>query len=78
MICPNLTEARGITGEESSEDCAAWLREHGVLQVAVKLGRDGAFVLDEETSARVASFRWKPAMRRAPTMPSRGGSSTAC
>ena len=56
MICPNLTEARGITGQESSEDCAASLREHGVRQVAVKLGRDGAFALDEETSARVPSF----------------------
>jgi sugar/nucleoside kinase (ribokinase family) len=56
VICPNLTEARGITGQESAEGCAEWLRERGVSQVAIKLGREGAFALDEETAEHVAPF----------------------
>jgi sugar/nucleoside kinase (ribokinase family) len=56
VICPNLTEARGITGQESAEDCAEWLRERGVSQVAIKLGREGAFALDGDTSEQVAPF----------------------
>jgi sugar/nucleoside kinase (ribokinase family) len=56
VICPNLTEARGITGQESAERCAEWLRERGVSQVAIKLGREGAFALNEETAKHVAPF----------------------
>jgi sugar/nucleoside kinase (ribokinase family) len=55
-ICPNLTEARGITGMETPEECAAWLRERGVGRIAIKLGRDGAYALDDETAERVAPF----------------------
>jgi sugar/nucleoside kinase (ribokinase family) len=56
VICPNLNEARGITGQESAEDCAAWLREHGVGRVAIKLGRDGAYALDDDHAEWVATF----------------------
>jgi sugar/nucleoside kinase (ribokinase family) len=56
VICPNLNEARGITGQDSPEECAAWLRERGVTQVAIKLGRDGAYALDADTSEHVAPF----------------------
>ena len=56
MICPNLTEARGITGMGTPEDCAAWLRERGVGRIAIKLGRDGAYALDDETAEHVAPF----------------------
>ena len=56
LICPNLTEARGITGEESAEDCAAWLRDRGVERVAIKLGREGAFAMDSQTSEFVSPF----------------------
>jgi sugar/nucleoside kinase (ribokinase family) len=56
VICPNLNEARGISGQDTPEDCAAWLRERGVAQVAIKLGRDGAYALDAEASEYVAAF----------------------
>ena len=49
-ICPNLTEARGISGEHEPEDCAAWLRDRGVERVAIKMGRDGAYVLDAQSA----------------------------
>ncbi len=52
-ICPNLTEAQGITGAKTPEDCAAWLHERGVERVAIKLGRDGAYVLDSGTGVHV-------------------------
>ena len=56
VICPNLNEARGITGQESAEGCAAWLRERGVGRVAIKLGRDGAYALDADSAEWVAPF----------------------
>jgi sugar/nucleoside kinase (ribokinase family) len=56
VICPNLTEARGISGESDPEGCARWLHARGVGRVAVKLGRDGAFALDDATAERVPSF----------------------
>ncbi len=57
VICPNLNEAQGISGQESARDCAAWLRDRGVDQVAVKMGRAGAHVLDAEGRAeQVAPF----------------------
>ena len=48
LICPNLNEAQGITGQAGAEDCAAWLRDRGVARVAVKMGREGAYALDAE------------------------------
>jgi sugar/nucleoside kinase (ribokinase family) len=56
VICPNLIEARGITGEDSPEDCAAWLRERGVRRVTIKMGREGAFAMDDDTAERVPPF----------------------
>ena len=57
VISPNLIEAHGITGEDTPEACAAWLHERGARQVAIKLGRDGAFALDHETAELVPAFR---------------------
>lgn len=55
-ICPNLTEARGITGRHTPAECAAWLRAGGVEKVAIKLGRDGAYALDEASAEHVPPF----------------------
>jgi sugar/nucleoside kinase (ribokinase family) len=55
-ICPNLTEARGITGQEEPEDCAAWLLDRGVERVAIKMGRQGAYAADARTGAYVPPF----------------------
>jgi sugar/nucleoside kinase (ribokinase family) len=56
LICPNLTEARGITGRDTAADCAAWLRARGVRRVAITLGRDGAYALDDATAEHVPAF----------------------
>jgi sugar/nucleoside kinase (ribokinase family) len=56
VICPNLTEAQGISGKREPEACARWLRARGVGQVAVKLGRDGALAHDAATSEHVPAF----------------------
>jgi sugar/nucleoside kinase (ribokinase family) len=56
-FCPNLTEANGITGHEEPEACATWLRERGVGRVAIKLGRDGAYALDDDTAGHVPPCR---------------------
>ena len=55
-FCPNLTEARGITGEDEPERAAAWLRDRGAARVAIKLGRDGAYALDADTATHVPPF----------------------
>jgi sugar/nucleoside kinase (ribokinase family) len=56
-ICPNLTEARGITGQKAPEDCAVWLLDRGVQRVAIKMGRQGAYAADAHTAAYVEPFR---------------------
>ncbi len=48
LICPNLNEAQGISGQTGAEDCAAWLRDRGVAQTVVKMGREGAYALDAD------------------------------
>jgi sugar/nucleoside kinase (ribokinase family) len=53
-ICPNLTEARGITGQDAPQDCAAWLLDRGVEHVAIKMGREGAYASDGRGAGHVA------------------------
>jgi sugar/nucleoside kinase (ribokinase family) len=56
-MCPNLTEARGITGQQAPKDCAAWLLDRGVERVAIKMGREGAYAADARTAAYVEPFQ---------------------
>ena len=56
VICPNLGEAQGISGQDSAEDCARWLRDRGVARVAIKMGRDGAYALDDDTAEMLPAF----------------------
>jgi sugar/nucleoside kinase (ribokinase family) len=56
VICPNLTEARGVTGRHTAADCAGWLRARGVAKVAIKLGRDGAYALEDAGGEHVPPF----------------------
>ena len=57
VICPNLNEARGITGQGHARGlrrlAARARRRRGS---AIKLGRDGAYALDDETAEHVAPF----------------------
>ena len=42
---PSVNEARRITGRQSPEDMARFLRERGVQNVVIKLGAEGCYVL---------------------------------
>jgi sugar/nucleoside kinase (ribokinase family) len=44
LFVPSLGEAVAITGEREPQAAAAWLRERGVLTVALKLGPQGCYV----------------------------------
>ena len=44
LVCVSLSEAQAITGERDPARAAAWLRDHGAGDVAVKLGPDGCFI----------------------------------
>lgn len=43
LFCPNLAEARAITGYDDPVEAAAWLRRLGAVAVAVTLGADGCY-----------------------------------
>jgi sugar/nucleoside kinase (ribokinase family) len=47
LFVPGLAEAQGISGAEEPAAVAAWLREHGVLEVALKLGERGCYAAGE-------------------------------
>lgn len=44
VFCPSLVEARQVTGCESAEDVAGWIRARGTGAVVVHAGGDGAYV----------------------------------
>jgi sugar/nucleoside kinase (ribokinase family) len=44
LLTVSLSEARGISGEHEPASAAAWFRERGVAEVAVKLGPEGCYV----------------------------------
>lgn len=43
LFCPNLDEARAISGFEDPAEAAAWLRRLGAVAVVVTLGADGCY-----------------------------------
>lgn len=45
-IKPNLMEARSLTGENTSRDCAQALLANGVHQVFISLGKEGLYYAD--------------------------------
>ena len=56
LLTVSAAEAQGITGEREPAAAAAWLREHGVAEVALKLGSDGCFVASEKFEGAVPAF----------------------
>jgi sugar/nucleoside kinase (ribokinase family) len=48
LFVPSLAEAAAVSGQSEPRAAAAWLREHGVGTVALKLGVDGCFVAGKE------------------------------
>jgi ribokinase len=56
ILLPNLAEAQHLTECSAPEDCARALLGAGIKAVAVKLGRDGCLVGDNERLVRVPPF----------------------
>ena len=44
LLTASLAEAQGISGEHEPSSAAAWFRDRGVAEVALKLGPDGCYV----------------------------------
>ena len=56
LLTVSLAEARGISGEREPASAAAWFRDRGVGEVAVKLGPDGSYVAGPEFEGAVPAF----------------------
>ncbi len=56
VLLPNLSEAQEMTGLELPRDCAQRLLDLGAKAVALKLGRDGCLVGNEEDLCEVPAF----------------------
>jgi sugar/nucleoside kinase (ribokinase family) len=48
LLTVGLAEAQGISGEREPARAAAWFRDRGVSEVALKLGPDGCYVAGAE------------------------------
>ena len=57
LITPSLLEAQAISGEREPAAAAAWLRERGVLEVAIKLGAAGCYVAGDEFEGHLDAVR---------------------
>jgi sugar/nucleoside kinase (ribokinase family) len=44
LLMVSLAEAQGISGEHEPASAAAWFRDRGVAEVALKLGPDGCYI----------------------------------
>ncbi len=54
LFAPSLTEARAISGEREPARAAAWLRERGAGEVALKMGAEGCYASGEGFEGMVA------------------------
>jgi sugar/nucleoside kinase (ribokinase family) len=56
LVMPGLAEGQLLTGQLAPCDVASWYLDHGVRQVIVKLGGQGAYVADASARATVPGF----------------------
>jgi sugar/nucleoside kinase (ribokinase family) len=56
LLLASLAEAQGISGEQEPPSAAAWFRDRGVGEVALKLGPDGCYVAGAEFEGEVPAF----------------------
>ena len=56
LLMASLAEAQGISGEQEPASAAAWFRDRGVAEVALKLGPDGCYVAGAEFEGEVSAF----------------------
>lgn len=57
LITPSLTEAREISKQADARSAAAWLRDRGVREVAITLGRDGSYVVGPDFEGHMPACR---------------------
>jgi len=57
LLTVSLAEAQGISGEHEPASAAAWFRDRGVTEVALKLGSDGCYIAGAEFEGNVPAFR---------------------
>ena len=56
LLTVSLAEAQGISGEREPASAAAWFRDRGVAEVALKLGPDGCYVAGAEFEGELPAF----------------------
>ena len=56
LFAPSLAEGRAISGETEPARVAAWLRERGVAEVALKMGPDGCYASGEGFEGRIEAL----------------------
>jgi sugar/nucleoside kinase (ribokinase family) len=56
LFAPSLAEGRAISGETEPARVAAWLRERGVAEVALKMGADGCYASGEGFEGRIEAL----------------------
>jgi sugar/nucleoside kinase (ribokinase family) len=56
LFTAGLAEAQAIAGHAEPQAIAAWLRERGAAEVAIKLGPDGCYASGDGFEGRVAAF----------------------
>ncbi len=54
LFAPSLAEGQAISGEREPDRVAAWLRDRGVGEVALKMGPEGCYALGEGFEGHVA------------------------
>ena len=57
LLMASLAEAQGVSGQHEPARAAAWFRDRGVTEVALKLGSDGCYVAGSEFEGNVPAFR---------------------
>jgi sugar/nucleoside kinase (ribokinase family) len=57
LFLASQAEARAISGEEGIGAAAAWFRERGAREVAIKLGAEGAYLAGPDFEGHVPGYR---------------------
>ena len=56
LFAPSLAEAQAISGEREPRRVAAWLRDRGVGEVALKIGAEGCYASGEGFEGRIEAL----------------------
>lgn len=56
MVLPGISEGEALTGRHTAEEIADYYLSHGVQDVVIKMGSEGAYVQNSAVRARVPCF----------------------